>query len=93
MNYYKRNIARLWQGKATLKDYEIEKAIKKGGAILTLLENNEKMFLNVDQLESALLTKTKQIKPPRFKGEPPFRLCNVFWKQQKDENQLELLNE
>ena len=91
MNYYKRNIARLWRGKATLKDYEIEKAIKKGGAILTLLENNQKMFLSIEDLESALLTKTKQIKPPRFKGEQPFRLCNVFWKQKENTNQMELI--
>ena len=61
MNYYKRNIGRLWQGKASLKDYEVEKAIKQGGAILTLLENNEKMFLNVEQLKSALMTKTKKL--------------------------------
>ena len=93
MNYYKRNIGRLWQGKASLKDYEVEKAIKQGGAILTLKENNEKMFLNVEQLESALLTKTKKIIPPRFSGEKPFRMCNVFWKQQENTNQMELLSE
>ena len=94
MNYYKRNIGRLWQGKASIKDYEIEKAIKQGGAILTLTETNEKMFLDVEQLELALLTKTKNIMPPRFKGEPPFRLCNVFWKNKKENtNQLELINE
>lgn len=93
MNYYKRNIGRLWQGKASLKDYEVEKAIQKGGAILTLLENKEQMFLSVEDLESALLTKTKKIIPPRFKGEQPFRMCNVFWKQKENTDQLELLHE
>jgi|TARA_R110000787_G_scaffold282752_1_gene394837 hypothetical protein len=93
MNYYKRNIGRLWQGKASLKDYEVEKAINKGGAILTLTENNEKMFLTVEQLESALLTKTKKIIPPRFKGELPFRMCNVFWKSQEKTDQMELIDE
>lgn len=85
--YYERNIARLWQGKASIKDYEVEKAIQKGGAILTLTETNEKMFLSVEQLESALLTKTKKIIPPRFKGEKPFRLCNVFWKNEENKDQ------
>ena len=85
--YYERNIARLWQGKASIKDYEIEKAIQMGGAILTLTETNEKMFLSVEQLESALLTKTKKIIPPRFKGEKPFRLCNVFWKHEENKDQ------
>ena len=91
MNYYKRNIGRLWQGKASLKDYEVEKAIKQGGAILTLKENNEKMFLNVGQWESARLTKTKKSIPPRFSGEKPFRMCNVFWKQKENTDQLELI--
>ena len=85
--YYERNIARLWQGKASIKDYEVEKAIQMGGAILTLTETNEKMFLSVEQLESALLTKTKKIIPPRFKGEKPFRLCNVFWKNKENKDQ------
>ena len=66
---------------------EVEKAIQKGGAILTLTETNEKMFLSVEQLESALLTKTKKIIPPRFKGEKPFRLCNVFWKNKENKDQ------
>ena len=85
--YYERNIARLWQGKASIKDYEIEKAIQIGGAILTLTETNEKMFLSVEQLESALLTKTKKIIPPRFPSEKPFRLCNVFWKNEENKDQ------
>ena len=92
MKYYERNIARLWQGKASIKDYEIEKAIQMGGAILTLTETNEKMFLSVDQLESALLTKTKKIIPPRFKGEIPFRLCNVFWKNEENKDQGSLFD-
>jgi len=93
MKYYERKIGRLWQGKASLKDYEVEKAIKKGGAILTLAENNEQMFLSVEQLESALLTKTNKVIPPRFTGEKPFRMCNVFWKSKEKTNQMELINE
>ena len=85
--YYERTIARLWQGKASIKDYEVEKAIQMGGAILTLTETNEKMFLSVEQLESALLTKTKKIIPPRFSSEKPFRLCNVFWKHEENKDQ------
>ena len=91
---YKRTITKLFNDKyASIKDYEVEKAIELGGAEITLKANNKQMFLSVDQLKKALLTKTKQIKPPRFKGEPPFRLCNVFWKQKENTNQLELLNE
>ena len=92
--YYERNIGRLWQGKASIKDYEVEKAIQMGGAILTLTKTaadgydfKEQMFLSVEQLESALLTKTKKIIPPRFKGEKPFRLCNVFWKNEENKDQ------
>jgi hypothetical protein len=87
MKYPTRKIGRLWQGKASIKNYEIEKAIKKGGMILKRLDNNEEMFLNVDQLKSALMTKTTKVFPPRYKNEPEFRLCNIFWKSPKNTNQ------
>tara|TARA_B100000085_G_C18239343_1_gene389251 strand:- start:24 stop:299 length:276 start_codon:yes stop_codon:yes gene_type:complete len=91
MKYPTRRIGRLWQGKASIKDYEIEKAIEKGGMILKRLDKNEQMFLNVDQLKSALMTKTSKSFPPRFKGESEFRLCNIFWKSQENTNQEKLL--
>ena len=91
MKYPTRRIGRLWQGKASIKDYEVEKAIEKGGMILKRLDNNEQMFLDVDQLKSALLTKTSRSFPPRFKGESEFRLCNIFWKSPENINQENLL--
>ena len=36
MTYYRRKIQRLWNGYASLKDYEVKKAIAKGGAVLSL---------------------------------------------------------
>ena len=69
----------------------IEKTIKKSGMILKRLDNNKQMFLNVDQLKSALMTKTSKSFPPRFKGESEFRLCNIFWKSQENTNQEKLL--
>jgi hypothetical protein len=87
MKYPTRKIGRLWQGKASIKNYEIEKAIKKGGMILKRLDNNEEMFLDVDHLKSALMTKTTKVFPPRYKNEPEFRLCNIFWKSPKNTNQ------
>ena len=91
MKYPTRRIGRLWQGKASIKDYEIERAIKKGGMILTRLDREEKMFLDVEQLKSALMTKTTRVFPPRYKNEPQFRLCNVFWKTPENTNQEKLL--
>ena len=91
MKYPTRRMGRLWQGKASIKNYEIEKAIKKGGMILKRLDNNEEMFLNVDQLKSALMTQTSKVFPPRFKNEPEHRLCNVFWKTPENTNQEKLL--
>ena len=91
MKYPKRRIGRLWQNRASIKDYEIERAIKKGGMILTRLDNKEEMFLNVEQLKSALMTKTTKVFPPRFKGESKFRLCNIFWKSPENTNQEKLL--
>ena len=91
MKYPTRRIGRLWQNRASIKNYEIEKAIKKGGMILKRLDNDEEMFLNVDQLKSALMTQTSKVFPPRFKGESEFRLCNIFWKSPKNTNQEKLL--
>ena len=55
MTYYRRKIQRLWNGYASLKDYEVKKAIAKGGAVLSLNKTNEKMTLskrgsNLDRL-------------------------------------------
>jgi hypothetical protein len=87
MKYPIRRIGRLWQGKASIKDYEIQKAIEKGGMILKRLDIDEEMFLDVEQLKSALMTKTNRVFPPRYKNEPEFRLCNIFWKSPIKTNQ------
>lgn len=94
MTYYRRKIQRLWNGYASLKDYEVKKAITKGGAVLSLNKTNEKMTLSKNDLEYGLQRKTSKEFPPnpKLNETEPFRLCNFFWKQ-KDENQLELINE
>ena len=92
MTYYRRKIQRLWNGYASLKDYEVQKAITKGGAVLSLNKTNEKMTLSKNELEYGLQRRTSKEFPPNLKlnETEPFRLCNFFWKQ-KDENQLELI--
>ena len=92
MTFYRRKIQRLWNGYASLKDYEVEKAIAKGGAVLSLKTTNEKMTLSKNDLEYGLQRKTSKEFPPdpKLNETEPFRLCNFFWKQ-KNENQLELI--
>mgnify|MGYP003115828246 CR=1 FL=1 len=90
---YKRTIAKLFNDKyASIKNYEVEKAIELGGAILTLKGKNEKMILTIEQLKEGLNKQTSKEFPPNYKlGETePFRLCNFFWKK-KDERQMELV--
>ena len=92
MTYYKRKIDRLWNNYASVKDYEVERAIKQGGAILTLTKNNEKMVLSVDQLKDGLKTKTSKVfnPNPRLNEREPYRLCNFYW-QKTDKRQGELI--
>tara|TARA_R100000789_G_scaffold100195_2_gene109173 strand:+ start:1598 stop:1894 length:297 start_codon:yes stop_codon:yes gene_type:complete len=92
--YYKRKIERLWNGYASVKDYEVEKAIQLGGAVLTLTTTNETMVLSKNDLEYGLRKKTKKefAPDPQLNEDAPFRLCNFFWKQQ-DKNQMDLINE
>jgi hypothetical protein len=92
MTYYKRKIDRLWNNYASVKDYEVEKAILKGGAILTLVKNNEQMILSVDQLREGLKTRTgKSFNPnPRLNEKEPYKLCNFYW-QKSDTRQGELI--
>ena len=74
--------------------HEIEKAIERGGAILTLKPTKEQMFLSVDDLELAKKTLSNKEFPPRLKWEEkPFRLCNVYWQTKEKTNQMELLDE
>ena len=90
---YKRTITKLFNDKyASIKDYEVEKAIELGGAEITLKPTNKKMFLNVDQLKQGLQKPTsKEFNPnPRLNEIKPFRLCNFYW-QEQNENQLELI--
>ena len=62
---YKRTITKLFNDKyASIKDYEVKKAIELGGAEITLQPNNKKMFLSVDQLKQGLQ-----------KGESEFVVC------------------
>lgn len=92
MTYYKRKIDRLWNNYASVKDYEVEKAILKGGAILTLVKNNEQMILSVDQLREGLKTRTsKSFNPnPRLNEKEPYKLCNFYWRK-SDTRQGELI--
>jgi hypothetical protein len=90
---YKRTITKLFNNKyASIKDYEVEKAIKLGGAEITLKPNNKKMFLSVDQLKQGLQKPKRNVfnQNPRLNETKPFLLCNFYW-QDQNENQLELI--
>tara|TARA_R110002124_G_scaffold270932_1_gene439680 strand:+ start:93 stop:371 length:279 start_codon:yes stop_codon:yes gene_type:complete len=90
---YKRTITKLFNDKyASIKDYEVEKAIELGGAEITHKPTNKKMTLSVQQLKEGLQKPTsREFNPnPRLNETKPFRLCNFFW-QEQNENQLELI--
>mgnify|MGYP003112549532 FL=1 len=51
---YEKTVTKLWQGKyCSVRDYEVKKAIRKGGMVL--YHNGRKMILQADEL--------RQLKP------------------------------
>ena len=79
-------IKKLWLGKyASLRDNWIRDGIRKGGLGISYLEKN--MFLNVQQLESVLLSTPSQIISSKYKGK--YKLYDVEFGK-KDPRQTEL---
>ena len=78
-----KNVIKLWQGKfVSVRDYEIKKAIRHGGMILT--HNGDKMTLTVDQLKN--LKPSPQLIKSKFKGN--YRLVGIVFKKETLQKEL-----
>jgi len=68
-------VKKLWQGRyASVRDYHIEQAIKKGGLIIK--HEEDWMMVSVDELKT--LKPDPQIMQSQFKGK--YQLVDVPWK-------------
>ena len=85
-----RNINRLWNGYASLRDYEVKKGIEQGGLVLTLQYTEEKTTLLPRDLEQGI-SQTKQSIKSKFHTNQTYTLIDFKWKPDKqDENQIKM---
>ena len=78
-----KTVTKLWQGKfVSVRDYEVQKAIRDGGMILT--HNGDKMTLTVDQLKN--LKPSPQLIKSKFKGS--YRLVDIPFKKETLQKEL-----
>ena len=76
----KKTVTKLWQGKyCSIRDYELTKAIKKGGLILHYKDKH--MVINPDQLSQ--LKPTGKLIQSNYKGS--YRLVDIFFKPEVDD--------
>jgi len=74
---------KLWQGKfVSVRDYEIQKAIRDGGMVLT--HNGDTMTLTVDELRN--LKPSPQLIKSKFKGS--YRLVDIPFKKETLQKEL-----
>lgn len=72
-------VKKLWQGRyASVRDYHVEQAIKKGGLIIK--HEDDSMIVSVDELKT--LKPDPQIMQSQFKGK--YQLVDVPWKPVTD---------
>ena len=85
----KKTVTKLWQGKyCSIRDYELTKAIKKGGLILHYKDKH--MNISVDELKR--LKPTGKLIQSNYKGS--YRLVDVLFKPEtEDLNQKQLFKE
>ncbi len=85
----KKTVTKLWQGKYTsVRDYEIEKAIRKGGLVIHYKDKH--MNISVDELKR--LKPTGKLIQSNYKGS--YRLVDVLFKPEtEDLNQKQLFKE
>lgn len=84
-----KTVTKLWQGKYTsVRDYEIDKAIKKGGLVVHYKDKH--MNISVDELRR--LKPTGKLIQSNYKGS--YRLVDVLFKPEtEDINQAQLFKE
>ena len=82
----KKTVTKLWQGKyCSIRDYELTKAIKKGGLILHYKDKH--MNISVDELKR--LKPTGKLIQSNYKGS--YRLVDVLFKPEtEDKKQVKL---
>lgn len=75
----KKNVTKLWQGKyVSVRDYEIQTAIKKGG--LEINHNDKIMQLTPEELQH--LKPSSKVFQSKFKGS--YRLIDILFKPLND---------
>jgi len=81
-----KTVKKLWQGRyVSVRDYEIQSALKQGG--LRLTHNNQIMELKPDELKH--LKPNSQVLQSQFKGS--YQLIDITWKPlTEDPNQGKL---
>tara|TARA_R100000541_G_C1875884_1_gene81587 strand:+ start:48 stop:305 length:258 start_codon:yes stop_codon:yes gene_type:complete len=82
----KKIVKKLWQGKyCSIRDYEIPKAIKKGGMLL--IHKDKQMFISTDNLSR--LQTTGKIIQSNYKGS--YQLVDILFKPDTENiNQVKL---
>lgn len=80
-------VKKLWQGRyASVRDYHVEQAIKKGGLIIK--HEKDLMMVSVDELKA--LKPDPQIMQSQFKGK--YQLVDVPWKPSTQDINQGVLN-
>ena len=76
---YKKIVSKLWQGKyCSIRDYELTKAIKKGGLILHYKDKH--MNISIDELKR--LKPTGKLIQSNYKGS--YQLVDILFKPEVD---------
>lgn len=75
----KRKIKRLWNGFASLRDYEVQKALDKKESIVLYLPSGDKMTLNEDRLRTGL-TLTPRPHESKFNPQQKYKLIDFIWR-------------
>ena len=74
-----KTVTKLWQGKYTsVRDYEIEKAIKKGGLVIHY--KDKYMNISIDELKR--LKPTGKVIQSNYKGS--YRLVDILFKPETE---------
>jgi len=77
---YEKKVTKLWQGKYTsVRDYEIDKAIRKGGLVIHYKDKH--MNISIDELKR--LKPTGKLIQSNYKGS--YRLVDVLFKPEVDD--------
>lgn len=83
-----KKVNKLWMGdKVSVRDYEVRKAIQKGGMVV--LHGDKKMRLSVDDLRE--LKPVGRVIKSKFPGSPDYQLVDITFNVTQDANQMELI--